>query len=153
MIQVFKLFKLFLIYRLQQNLSKKFVRNRKNWFQQHWVWITWWKYSVACDDRKNLKLYSKIFDMWNVSFYKFWNCYVFWTFQSKVNYSANILSHNAYILFLFLEIKWSNFKSQSIFIDLLGESREESSAWAGWEVSALKWGAVSSKSSAAAHWV
>ena len=29
-IKVFKLFKLYLIYRWQQNLSKKFVRNRKN---------------------------------------------------------------------------------------------------------------------------
>ena len=121
-------------YRLQQNLSKKFVRNRKNWFQQHWVWITWWKYSVACGDRKNLKLYSKIIVMWHVSFYKFWNCYVFWTFQSK----ANIRSHNAYILFLFLESRWPYLKSQSIFIDRLGRS----SVYTRWEVSALKWGTV-----------
>ena len=52
-------------------------------------------------------------------------------FGTSSQKSINILSHNKYRLFLFLEIKWSNFKSQSIFIDLLGESREESSAWAG----------------------
>ena len=52
-------------------------------------------------------------------------------FGTSSQKSINILSHNTYLLFLFLEIKWSNFKSQSIFIDRLGGSSEESSAWAG----------------------
>ena len=52
-------------------------------------------------------------------------------FGTSSQKSINILSHNKYRLFLFLEIKWSNFKSQSIFIDRLGGSSEESSAWAG----------------------
>ena len=52
-------------------------------------------------------------------------------FETSSQKSINILSHNTYILFLFLEIKCPNFKSQSIFIDRLGGSSEESSAWAG----------------------
>ena len=52
-------------------------------------------------------------------------------FGTSSQKSINILSHNTYILFLFLVIKWSNFKSQSIFIDRFGGSSEESSAWAG----------------------
>ena len=52
-------------------------------------------------------------------------------FGTSSQKSINILSHNKYRLFLFLEIKWSNFKSQSIFIDWLGWSSEGSSALAG----------------------
>ena len=51
--------------------------------------------------------------------------------SQKSIFSANILSHNAYILFLFLESRWSYLKSQSIFIDRLGGSSEGPKALAG----------------------
>ena len=95
---------------------KMFIRNRK-------------KLILAALGTKNVIKLEIIFqDFCHFSSFKFWHCYVFRTFQSKVNFSANILSHNAYVPFLFLESRCRYFKSQSIFIDRLGGFSEGSSA-------------------------